>query len=40
MRYERVQLSKKKWRWLWCCPSCHRRIYDAAIERGSGATHV
>jgi len=39
MRYERVQLSQKKWRWMWCCPSCSNRVYDAAVKRSSGPVH-
>ena len=32
--YQRVQLSRKRWRWMWCCRgSCGYSIYDAAVKR-------
>jgi hypothetical protein len=37
MIYERVQLSRKKWRWMWRCPSCYQTVYDAAIRKAETA---
>jgi hypothetical protein len=32
--YQRVELSRKKWRWMWCCRgTCGYSIYDAAFQR-------
>jgi hypothetical protein len=32
MLYERVQLGRAKWRWMWGCPKCGRHVYDAVLQ--------
>ena len=37
--YQRVQLSRKKWRWMWLCRGeCHYTIYDAQLRRERSAS--
>jgi len=38
MLYQRIQLGRKKWRWMWRCPQCGQQVFDAALkERQAGA---
>jgi hypothetical protein len=32
MLYRRVQLGRKKWRWMWRCPQCSQQVFDAAFK--------
>src|SRR6266511_3294898 len=37
--YRSVQLSRKKWRWMWACRgTCSYTVYDAQIQRQRSAS--